>query len=243
MLLDAKVLPPLTTYGQRIEGLPYQALRVSIETDFPVYHTEPLTLDGLLAWAVVWDTYQGQIPSYGPDPWQIPLPLQAHTVHNGWPLWTSTDFVAINPHESYTHYHKRTGDNPYALAAMTPTLDQKKVRRQPSSVCGQYMDYRIPERLVVAERWEADCVGNRDEIARLLKLVQHIGKGSARGRGRVRKIEIREIERFSFLDEAGQPRRPIPAAVPLEGLSPTSFKVCGWTPAYWQAKLWELCAV
>lgn len=220
----------------------HKPFRISIETEFPVYHTEPLTLDGLLAWCVVWEAFEGRPPGYQHDPWLIHLPLRKLAEHNGFPLWASTDFKAINPHHDCTNYHRRSGDNPYAWAALKVSSNSRRPRRIPATGNGQYMDYRIPEQLEIAERWDADGHGDIQEISRLLKLVQHIGRGAARGRGRIRKIEIREIEKFSAVNPDGSLRKNVPITVDLgETHNKDRIQLAGWTPAYWQQKLWEYC--
>lgn len=228
-------------YQERVAAMPMQPFNISIETEFPVYHTEPLTLDGLLAWAVAMDCFQGKMPSCAQDPWWIPLPLKAIAHHKDFPLWASTDFTAINPHYDHTNVHRRTGENSYALAAVKQSLGEKRPRRMPNPAAGQYMDYRVPERLEIAERWVADGVGNIAEVSRLLKLVQHIGRGAARGRGRIRKIEIRELNQFSLLTPEGGVRKNVPVQIDLGNTIKDRVQLAGWTPAYWQSKLWEYC--
>jgi CRISPR type IV-associated protein Csf3 len=229
-------------YERRIADLPQQAFTVSIETLFPVYHTDPLTLDGLLAWCVVWKLFEGKPPGYGGDAWWIPLPLKELARHKELPLWAATDFRAINPHHDCTNYHRRSGDNPYSGFALKETSNTRRPRRIPSSVNGQYMDYRIPEQLEIADRWDAEGIGNINEVSHLLKLVQNLGRGGSRGRGRIRKIEIRALEDFSLVTPEGRLKKNVPIEIDI-GLNHNKDRIqfAGWTPAYWQQKNWEYC--
>lgn len=140
----------------------------------------------------------------------------------------------MNPTVGATNIHRRTEDNPYALAGLRATLGEKRPRRFPSSVAGQYINMRVPTRRIVAERWTATCVGNSAEIRRLLSHVSHFGKFAAHGLGRVLDWHVEPAESFSFHDADGQPLRPIPSENG-EGA------VQGWTPPYWRRETWRFC--
>ncbi len=224
-------------YGARVGRLPTRALRVTARTATPVASNDPVALDGILAWAMVTEALAGRpFPRVDAPVWQ-PLPLKLSALIDGLPLWASTDFFPVNLAKGSTHIHRRTSDNPYAMPALRQTLGEKRPRRYPSELAGPYMNFRVPERRNVAERWEATCVGNQTEIERLLSYVQFFGKAPKRGCGFITEWTVEPLdEPFSLYNEAGEPLRPIPvewdAGVGVQQ---------GWTPPYWLKETWRIC--
>jgi len=82
----------------------------------------------------------------------------------------------------------------------------------------------------------AICIGNREEIERLLKAVTHIGKKGAIGYGRVARWTVTESDHT--IDDVLAAR-----AVPLAytGEHDDSAIPRGWTPPYWYAPWWLPC--
>lgn len=236
--VTVKRIPRLDEYGERIAVLPVGHVEVELTTSKPVAYTDLPTLDGVLAAAVVRELFQNERFLHDPSACVYqPLPLGLEREIDGLPLWRSTNFFPVGEWAEYrTHIHKRTEANPYRLAAVYGTLDAKSPRRSPSSVAGQYMDYRIPVRAVMSERFVARCVGNADEIRRLLiENVTALGRHRAAGFGSVLEWKVTVVPgEFSFHDEDGVPLRPIPIQ--------TGFGTFqGWTPPYWHRAAWRLC--
>lgn len=229
-------LPQLDAYGKRIEGLDYEPLLVTVRTVSPVASNDPVALDSILAFAMVTEAMQGKpVPQEG-GPYWIPLPLKLDRLIDDLPLWTSTDFVPHGLCKRLTHIHRRTGDNPYAFQGLMNTLDNKRPRRMPLTTAGPYMDYRVPERRYIADRWCATCIGNRREVTRLLSLLQYFGKASKRGCGFVLEWMVEPIEAFAWRDDEGRPLRPLP----LEMDTGVGVRQ-GWTPPYWLRQTWRVC--
>lgn len=229
-------LPELDAYGLSIADLPMEPLQVTVRTFTPVASNDPVALDGVLAYAMVTEAMKGRpFPQSGGPFWQ-PLPLKLDRLVNQLPLWTSTDFFPTALHKRLTHIHRRTADNPYAILGLVHTLHAKRPRRLPSSAAGPYMDYRVPERRYVADRWTATCIGNRPEIERLLAMVQYFGKGGKRGCGFVQDWQVESIERFNWRDAEGYALRPIP----VQDQDRIGVRQ-GFTPPYWLKDTWVVC--
>lgn len=229
-------LPELYGYEQRIKNIPMRPLQITVRVDTPVASNDPVALDGILAWAVVAEAFAGRPFPQGGGPYWQPLPLGLEKKIDGLPLWQSTDFIPENLHKRMTHIHRRTSDNPYAMPALIETVDQERPRRFPISHAGPYMDYRVPERRYIAERWIAYCVGNQVELERLLSTIQYFGKGSKRGCGFVGEWIVEQCESFSFRDGNGNALRPIP----FEWDTGVGVR-CGWSPPYWLKETWRIC--
>ena len=229
----------LLRYEDARAGRQLVPLEVTIRTIAPVVAgEETLTLDGILAYATVIEATEGRGVPRDIPPFWIPLPLGLARVIDGLPLWQSTSFYPVGLESDVTHYHRRTGDNPYALAAMAPTLGDKRPRRQPSQVAGQYMDNRIPIRRLVADRWVATCQGDPEEIRRLFGLLRSAGKHAAMGYGRIAEVTVKPLgAAFSFTGGTHRPLRPIPL---VDGKG--SGFPSGWTPPYWRREIWRVCA-
>jgi len=231
-------IPELDEYGERIAALEYEPLKVTVTTDSPVSCNDPISLDGVLAYAMVTDALKGRPFPQGKGPYWQPLPLHCAKMIEGLPLWSSTDFVPTNLHKRMTHIHRRTADNPYAMIGLMRSAYDKRPRRFPSSSAGPYMDYRVPERRYFAESWSALCLGNLEEVRRLLTLVATFGKGGKRGSGYVRQWTVEPVADFSFYTHDGRALRPVPL-----GATETAWAGVrqGWTPPYWLKETWLLC--
>lgn len=230
------ILPEFYEYGQRAERMERLPLLVTVCTLKPVALKDPIALDSLLAKGLYYELLQGRPISTLTVPYWIPLPLVAERYIDNLPLWKATDFFPVESRAFASNVHRRTGDNPYSLPAQMATLagEKKNIRRQPRSDAGQYMDFRVPEKRIVAQRWEAGCVGNPTEVRRLLSYLGALGGRSGKGSGRVLDWHVQPLEReFGLRDGEGRALRPIPT---LEGGA-----LQGWTPPYWRRDLWRMC--
>ena len=234
MRSDLVRLARLERYGGHCATLRLEPLRITVRT----LMLETLNLDGLLAYGM-------KLVTWGPGPFPVsdapfwlPLPLACVASIDGLPLWHSTCLFPVgDTWQDSTHYHKRTDANPYSFPAIMGTLDRKRPRRQPNTGAGQYMNYRIPEPYTVAESWQATCLGNREEVARLLSYVQGLGKDCAQGYGRVLDWEVVPWDGPWVMEIAdGVVLRPIPT-------DDSTGVLNGWTPPYWRRDLWLPCRV
>jgi CRISPR type IV-associated protein Csf3 len=229
--------PELDEIGDRFQSLPKRPLRITLKTLQSIAGNDSLHLDGLLAKAVEIETGQGKSLPRTADAYWIPLPLGLERTHNGLPLWQCNDFRSVESRTDHTHYHQRSDCNPYDLPATYATLGRKKPRRMPPISEGQYMSYRIPIQRTVSDCWMTDCIGNKDEILRLLSYLPFVGKKGSQGYGRVLTWQIEESSSFELKD------RPIPIQSAEDILITGSAHFMGWTPPYWHRGLWSLCTM
>jgi len=89
----------------------------------------------------------------------------------------------------------------------------------------------------VADCWMAGCIGNKDEIRRLLNYLPFVSKKRTQGYGRVLSWQIEEVASFELKD------RPIPIQSAEDILITGSAQFMGWTPPYWHRGLWSLCTM
>lgn len=242
--------PELEAYRTVTKNMQFEPLVIIAKTLTPVVNDEPLSIDGILAFAVVQDCMRKKFPAQSSrEPWDIPLPLQlqerVESIHNA-PLWCSSSLLPVAPEQHQTHYHKR-GDNPYGIRVQQQSMGDKRPRRRPSAKAGQYMDYRIPITTTTTDRWIGQCIGNRDEIVRLLQYVQNLGKLAGQGYGYIGEWVVGPIPEFSFWQGDGKPSRPIPVDSALfRDTAPeqcNGVQMCGWTPPYWSRQLWATCVM
>lgn len=90
---------------------------------------------------------------------------------------------------------------------------------------GRFKKKRIPLPAQIASTWTAACIGNADEIARLLQSVDAVGK---KRNACVQRWTIRTADSFEF-------SRWVPAAYTHEtsGSFPLDMQLAAWTPPYW----------
>jgi hypothetical protein len=102
---------------------------------------------------------------------------------------------------------------------------------------GRFKEKRIPMPAQIASTWTTTCIGNAEEIARLLQSVDAVGK---KRNARVSRWTIRQVEAFSFA-------RPVPAAYihEREKAFPPDVQLAAWTPPYWDSvpECKALCAI
>jgi len=228
----------LDPYIGRYQDIETQPLRVTLELvkGSPLVGYDPLNLDNLLARCVVDEATQGaRLPS-NPEGYVLPVPLRClWKSAQGAPLWAATPFVPQGESFTDTHYyHKRL------QSGLWTGTKRGQIKINASN--GRYMERRVPVPSVTAERFVAHCIGNAEEIARLLGNLAHVGKRRAVGFGEVKRWLIDEEIEF-YLVRNSKLTRNMPALAfdgTIEdcGLVPNSLPEgepapVGWTPPYW----------
>src|SRR5690606_14334682 len=100
---------------------------------------------------------------------------------------------------------------------------QQKGQPQPYPIKGRHKEKRVPLPAQTARYWYADGIGDEAEVARLMGLVEVMGK---RRMALVRAVAVEPIERFHM-------DRPVPLAFFDGETAVTGRQFCGWTPPYW----------
>lgn len=219
---DAK----LDEYWAMAQKLPVQPMTVKLETLKPIAGADHPHLDGILANAVCKDLNLGWIDVPHDSVLFVPTPLSVERWIDELPLWSCNHFEAVESEVRYTRYTQKSGDNPTTLPAQTATLERPKPMRLPSSQNGQYQHYLLPLRTEMADYWETTCLGNLDEVRRLLNLITSVGKKKKPGYGSVARWTVEPIDTFEF-------KRPSPAR---------SGVLQSWTNPHWDSRLWQLCS-
>lgn len=219
------LLPELEPYWQRWSSPEAQAamipLRVAVEVTGIMAGYNPLNLDNLLARLVVDRAFSGNQLDDTHSPYLLPAPLKIMWRHpqTGHPLYASNAFTPVGHNQHLTvWWHKRFVRPELARAEAV----KRKGDIQPSQ--GRYKEKRTPLPAQTASVWYADCIGDADSIAELLRLCNRIGK---RRMASVEEWCIGKIEAFEYT-------RPVP--VPYRhpnGDLPIDMQYCGWTPPYW----------
>lgn len=196
-------------------------LRIQVEIQGVMAGYHPLTLDGLLARLVVDEAFQGAQLDNSGTPYLLPVPLKLAWRHpiTTLPLWFANWFApATADREVSIWWHKRFVREEHI------SNEGKFNRGDIKASAGRFKEKRIPLPAHIASVWQADCVGDADEIARLLSVCHVISK---KRMAMVVEWRISPIDEFVF-------NRPLPVefAASQEQMG-LDLRYCGWTPPYW----------
>jgi hypothetical protein len=208
--------------AERYSALPMTGLKVTayLGKNYAPTIDGAIHLDSLLAYAVMselWGT-----PDFNrTSPPIFPVPLQVvYVSDDGLPLVAVSDMkpefggtIAI----SREYWHKRF-----------PVLPVQKLCEKPNTQVrsGSYKEYRVPVKVITAEKISCFCIGNLSEVERLLSSVSFVGKKRSQGKGMVLKwcVENADISLSKILECR---------AVPIEFSGKKGGVVGGWTSPYW----------
>lgn len=149
----------------------------------------------------------------------------------GRPLWACSDLMPRGEWIQGNEYGHRRYPAHRAHLSKKPSAN---------TAAGQFKEGRRQLRTTFATHWEAQAIGNPDQIRSLLATVSHIG-GRASNYGRVLRWEVVEDDTVSA--ESVLARRSVPVAA-LEALGIKPGRVnpfCGWTPPYWYHAWFQPC--
>jgi CRISPR type IV-associated protein Csf3 len=229
------VLPVFDAYTKRYAGLTTRPLRITCTLrNTRIASFDPIMFDGVLAAAIVREATEGRgLARTANDLYDIPLPLLCawRDPATGYPLWEASCLLpAGDTAEDRTHFHKRRQTGRYTTVKRGVfTIDPAR---------GRWMERRYVVRQTVTPHLVAECIGNAEEIARLLATITHVGKYRGAGMGEVESWTIDEVESVSFVRD-GRLTRPYPAAyfgamgdvVNARPVEPSTL--IAWTPPYW----------
>ena len=214
----------------RYAALAMEPLRVVAHMATPVIHAEgdATNLDGILSYAAI-EAHPVESLIAPALAVSVPLPLALAWVSDGGqPLWTCTPLRGEDEAQTSPEYwHKRYPADRAEFSA----------RAAVNTRAGRWKEYRVPVRPKMAERLIAHCIGNRDEIGRLLDRVSWVGKKPAMGYGRVARWEITTA---TITADEVLIARAVPVASGLRSGGPVD-PCRGWTPPYWYAPWWSDC--
>lgn len=216
------LIPELRPYWEKYTDDTYQSnmepLRVIVHVNGPMAGYDPPTFDGILARMVTDDALSGDTLDGQQSPYLLPVPLYRLWAdpETGLPLWACNHYAPAGPTVDTTiTIHKRMIQDVHASEATTP--------RQPDPKRGRHKTKRIHHPATEARAWWADCIGNAEEIRRLLSQLDAMGK---KRRALVQSIEVRPIDQF-------QMNRPVPLRYFDEDTEVEQHGYMGWSPPYW----------
>lgn len=204
------------------QSLPMQGLQAKayLGSNYVPSSDGQIHLDSLLAYASSLDVGETLTPLNKSRPRVIPIPVKIAWVSpDGLPLFACTHLQPATPSARSTEYwHKRFPVSEtvrYCSKVNTPTTR------------GPFKEYRIPMQVLTAESVMAYCIGNRNEIQRLLdNYAYFVGKKPSQGNGVVLKWEVTEIDMQE--SDILQSR-----SVPSMMLGREDGAIGAWTPPYW----------
>lgn len=167
-------------------------------------------LDGILAWAWMRRHNPRRLDAAPGDDLIDPmLPLKRIVPDHDPGAWHWACSAAhFDPVREYlTHWHKRFRVEQEHYLDLS---GRKSGRIDTSS--GLHKNYRIPLPIVLVDRVEWYAFGNRREVAKLLRMVEWIGKKRSQGYGRVAQWIVEPWPHdWSLYGPDGEPTRAIPA--------------------------------
>lgn len=223
----------LKKYGEKYSGLEMRGLHVTGYLVDRVMAINPITLDGLLSWAVVQDAeYETgeKIPfSDRTDYPYIPLPLEELWLDERCgPLRCTSFFLSDGVSSDIEYFHKRVLRGERTKSKNPCTFGIK-------GVTGRWAERRTPFPVMLSDKIEAYCRGDLDEICRLLNYVTHVGKKVSAGFGLIERweVETAEISAQDCLVRDGLFIRNIPCGYSPEIRSDEPAVLLGWAHPYW----------
>lgn len=239
-------LPELARHAERYATVPATPMRVTVQlvANERIASYDPVALDGLLSWCVVQEATGGRpgLPETA-GAYNIPLPLAAlWRSPEGWPLWAATQLIPEPEAGAYTdtHYwHKRA-----QTGAWTRAPERSKTGRWAvTSTNGRWMERRVPLTATACDRWQADAIGDPQEVARLLAMVERLGKRRTQF-GLIDSLCVAPLPGGFRLVRDGRLTRPIPAAAAADLLGDElrpegDPALVAWTVPEWKPALFR----
>ena len=229
-------LPEIVKYRHLYDEVEMQPLQVicRLKPNSPVGAYDSINLDNLLAAAVIIDAYgQNYIPPIN-DPYVLPIPcLPLWRSEAGLPLFATTCFEPFGHTEKdVIYWHKRAQSGRFTNNAGKPL--------NINTSSGRWMERRVPMPTLVTISLSASCIGNPEEIVRLLGHIRFVGKKRGIGFGNVDHWIVRRTKEFRLVDE-DRLRRPVPlaAAEVFEDQYdlPQPDALVGWALPQWKPSL------
>lgn len=192
-------------------------------------------LDSVLAYAWmaehhpdrVWFNYAASDQSIDPD---LSDALERRGEGEDW-CWACSLGQYRRVQEFIEFIHKRTDQ-----AAAERYIDFGKRRGKIDTSAGPYKNWRLPVIVQLIPSVEWYCVGDADEVRRLLRHITHIGGHRGKGYGLVREWTVEPWpEDWSVYGPEGQLMRAVP--------DPAGTEMCGIRPPYWSMRNQRMCRV
>ena len=217
-------------YKSFIESLPMSAMRVTAVMADDFVTTRGIRLDAILSFAVVDKLTRGMmLPDKTPYV-QIPIPVGVEMFCKGVPLYQATDFLPEAHIRSVRYLHRRS---------LEPSMTQKNL----NTGSGQFKELRTPLSAIPRQKLVAECVGNADEIQKLLSTVSAIGKKRTSS-GAVKQWEVERIDVFSMENNGVALKNlPLEYLIKYYGSCRLDLSLAGFSPPYWHKDTQTNCVL
>lgn len=178
--------------------------------------TEPIHLDGLLAWAVESHSGREYIPERNAVPTETDLPLKKYFSGEEW-CWKAS---AILPE----------GESVESIRFVRRKFDEQNAELttgKPNLIGLRYKDSNMPHLHLLAKSLVAYAdTPDPEKVKELLGRVKYLGPGASRGNGRLQGIEFEETDEDRTVIYNGVACRYVP--------HPNGWKLVRCRPEYWK---------
>ena len=210
-----------------------QPLRIFIYLNTPmVFPKEAIHLDSLLAEIVARELFGNTPDRWQNEDKQTKLPLPLNNTKGKYPVWkASIAFTSFSVREHQDFWSKQTNQEFSGYVAksivwpagvinnkVTKSLAKEVTLEKPtgpvnSPTSGGFKSYFEERNLLLTDYLLFHANGNAKEINRLLEKLNAVGKKTAIGFGKIKRIKIDRIEKdYSLFTPDHKPSRHLPAA-------------------------------
>jgi hypothetical protein len=162
--------------------------------------SEPMHLDGLLAWALCLYQTSGEPPAADEKPFEPRLPLGKWHIGGQWG-WTASAILPVGDKQwGMQRFIKRFRENRIEITKGSPNMQMSTYRK-----------YCVPMPLVLSHQFVAYALGPRGRVHQILKKnIKFLGRKRAAGKGRIVDITTEEIADDFSLVKDGRANRYLP---------------------------------
>lgn len=224
----------LQSIKERYETIQTEPLVITATLHQAIIHYDHVNLDNLLARAVL-EAERVDISAMDKTKdYELPVPLKKLWASvDGLPLWAASVFLPVGEvHEDSVFLHKR--------------MDRFEFSgRQPNVKCGRWMARRMPKTTYQSEskQWQSFCIGNAEEIKKVLPFIRFLGKHRSVGFGEIKEWDV-SIWDGDDLQTIVRDKKLI-HAIPQEAANSMGIEIedspylVGWTLPQWKPALWS----
>lgn len=227
-------IPELQSLTERYETMPLEPLVITVTLQQAIIHYDHVNLDNLLARAVLEAERFDVSAMDKTKAYELPVPLKKIWMSDeGLPLWAASVFLPVGEiYEDSVFLHKRVERFEFS-------------ERQPNVKCGRWMARRMPKTTYQSEskQWQSFCIGNAEEIKKVLPFIGFLGKHRSVGFGEIKEWDVSKWD-GNDVQTIVKDNRLI-HAIPQEVAGVLGIEIedipylVGWTPPQWKPALWS----
>lgn len=230
----ATIYKKIEARQKELDSLPMRPLEICIEMRVPFSSTEEIRLDGILSYLALKDFLGDDFYCMKDKDKTLPAPLPIEKVNSGtdnW-FWKCSFSKAKIEKEEIVTWKKRWDEENEDLVKKPEKREIRINHKQ-----GFFKAYQMPIVLKSSKKLLFCCVGNEEELSKLLKKITHIGKKRSQGYGEVKSFSIVDPEKDWSLWHDYE-RRIASRSIPVEVKNEDLLKVGCMSrktirPPYW----------